>query len=94
MNDFVFDKTLCIAVPAMACFDDDSLHDSSVPFDPDVLRSFVIVDLLTSHYLAHGRSGFAWNPDLSGAMLFDSVEAVARFIEDHNIPDVARLFYL
>lgn len=50
MNDFELDKTLCAAVPAVACIDDDSDPDTSVPIDSAFPLSYVIVKLITLHY--------------------------------------------
>ena len=73
MNDFELDKTLCAAVPATACLDDDSIPDTSVPIDPDL-------PLASEPF---------WTPDLSDAMFFDTFEAANDFIQEHAISDSA-----
>lgn len=87
MNDFELDKTLCAAVPAVACIDDDSVPDTSVPIDPDFPLSYVIVKLLTLQFLALDSSELYWTLDLSLAMFFDSFEAANDFIQEHGISD-------
>lgn len=87
MNDFELDKTLCAAGPAVACVDDDSIPDTSVPIDPDFLLSYVIVKRITLDFLACDSSGPFWTPYLSAAMFFDSFEAANDFIQEHAISD-------
>lgn len=86
MNDFELDKTLCDAVPAVACIDDDSVSDTSVPIDPDFPLSYVIVNLL-SLFLSCDSSELYWTPDIFDAMFFDSFEAANEFIQEHGISD-------
>ncbi len=93
MNDFELDKTLCAAVPATACLDDDSIPDTSVPIDPDFPLSYVIVNLLTLDFLACDSSELSWTPDLSDVMFFDTFEAANDFIQEHAIPDSAVFLY-
>lgn len=88
MNDFELDETLCAAVLATACFDDDSIPDTSVPIDPDFPLSYVIVNLLTLDFLAWDSYPF-WIPFLSLAMFFDTFEAANDFIQEHAIPNSA-----
>lgn len=89
MNDFELDKTLCAAVPATACLDDDSIPDTSVPIDPDLPLAYVVVNLLTLDFLACDSSELSWTPELSAAMLFDTFEAAIDFIQKRSIPDSA-----
>lgn len=89
MNDFELDKTLCAAVPAVACLDDDSIPDISVPIDPDFPLSYVIVNLLTLDFLACDSSELFWTPALSDVMFFDTFEAAIDFIQKHAISDSA-----
>lgn len=89
MNDFELDKTLCAAVPAVDCLDDDSIPDTSVPIDPDIPLSYVIVNLLMLDFLACDSSELSWTPELSAAMLFDSFDAANDFIQEHAISDSA-----
>ena len=89
MNDSELGKTLCTAVPAVACLDDDSIPDTSFPIDPDLPLAYVVVNLLTLYFLACDFSEPFWTPDLSDAVFFDTFEAANDFIQEHAIPDSA-----
>ena len=89
MNDFELDETLCVAAPAVACIDDNSVPDTSVPIDPDSSLFYVIVNLLTLDFLACDSSGSFWTPYLSAAMFFDSFESANDFIQEHGLSDSA-----